>query len=423
MKTWVKIAIPTTILVAVVGFIGWRIQAGVGAKPIKTITASYQTVVKDISFTGNTEAVQSANMAFEVSGSIKNIYVQVGDTVQKGQILASLDPQSASLQIAKAQADKASAASIAYTAWQNALQAQKDTAAENAKLLDAKKQTVRDANATLQQASNVYAQKQSETQSQDYATLAVQTGVVADQAAYNAAQKALTSTQASIKTSNDAAKNAVASAYAQYSSTQQASQDTAGLSSLDALTKISQINAAKSMLRAPFSGVVTQKNFEIGEFAAAGNAIITIAQTNDLQISADVPETDALTISQNLPASVTFDALASQEALTATVSQIYPAAKQIQGVPTFHVVIGLASQLSALRSGITANVVVHVDKKDHVIAVPRRAIITKSGKTYVTKQTGPKETSEVEVTTGLLGSDGLEEITSGVHEGDVLVTP
>ncbi|MCE9643273.1 MAG: efflux RND transporter periplasmic adaptor subunit [Candidatus Andersenbacteria bacterium] len=423
MKTWVKIGIPTAILLIIIGFIGWRIQAGVGAKPVKTITASYQTVVKDISFTGNTESVQSANMAFEVSGSIKNIFVKVGDTVQKGQIIASLDPESASLQIAKAQADKASAASVAYTAWQNALQTQQDTNAENAKSLDAKKQAVRDANAALQQSSNVYAQKQSETQSQDYATLAVQTGVVANQTAYNAAQKALASAQASVKTSNDTAKHAVASAYAQYISTQQASQDTAGLSSLDALTKISQINAAKSILRAPFSGVVTQKNFDIGEFAAAGSAVVTVAQTNDLQISADVPETDALTISQNLPASVSFDALASQEALGAIVSQIYPAAKQIQGVPTFHIIVALTSQNSALRSGITANVIVHVDKKDHVIAVPRRAIITKSGKTYVTKQTGPKQTSEVEVATGLLGSDGLEEITSGVHEGDVLVTP
>ncbi|HSX25141.1 MAG TPA: efflux RND transporter periplasmic adaptor subunit [Candidatus Andersenbacteria bacterium] len=420
MKIWVKIAIPVVFLLFLFGFIGWRIAVGRTAKPVKTITASYQTVTKDIAFTGNTEATQSSDVAFEVSGTVKKLFVQVGDTVQPGQLLASIDPQSAALQIAKAQADKASAASVAYTTWQNALQSQKDTAAENTKLIDAKKQAVRDAKATLQQASNVYAQKQSETQSQDYATLAVQTGVVADQAAYNAAQAALTSATQSVKTSNNTAKRATDIAYKEYINTQQASAETAGLSSLDALTKIAQINALKSTIRAPFAGVVTQKNSEIGEFAVAGNPIITIATIHALQISADVPETDALTLSQDMHASITFDALPNQT-IDATVTQIYPAAKSIQGVPTFHVVLNFTSQNAALRAGITANIIVHAAKKDHVIAIPRRAIATKSGKTYVTKQTG-STTSEVEVKTGLVGSDGLEEITSGVQDGDILVS-
>jgi HlyD family secretion protein len=422
VKTWIKITIPVAFLLIVLGFIGWRVAVGNIAKPVKTITASYQTVLKDVAFTGNTESIQASDMAFELSGSVKSIYVKVGDTVVKGQLLATLDPQSASLQIAKAQADKANAAAVAYTTWQNALQTQKDTTSDNTKIIAAKKQAVRDANTALQQASNVYAQKQSETQSQDYATLAVQTGVVANQAAYNAAQQALTSATSGIKTSNDTAQHAV-DAHAQYVGTQQAAINTIGISSLDALTKLAQITAAKSILRAPFSGVVTQKNIEVGEFAGAGSPIITIAQTSDLEINADVPETDALTLKQAMHASVTFDALSSDTPIDATVSQIYPAAKAIQGVPTFHVVLTLDNQQADLRSGITANITVHADKKDHVIAVPRRVITKKSGKTYVTIQDSSAKNHDTEVTTGLVGSDGLEEITSGIKEGDVIVSP
>ncbi|MEO6078077.1 MAG: HlyD family efflux transporter periplasmic adaptor subunit, partial [Candidatus Andersenbacteria bacterium] len=324
MKTWIKIAFPVALLLLVVSFIGWRIAVGTTAKPVKTITASYQTVLKDVAFTGNTQSVQASDMAFELSGSVKSIYVKVGDTVVRGQKLATLDPESASLQVAKAQADKANAAAVAYTTWQNALQTQKDIVAANTKTVATQKQAVKDANATLQHASNVYAQKESETESQDYATLAVQSGVVSAQTAYNAAQNALTGAQASVKTSNDSAKHAADLAHAQYIATQQAALDATGTSSLDALTKLAQVTAAKSILRAPFSGVVTQKNVEIGEFAGAGSPIITIAQTDELEISADVPETDALTLKQNMKASITFDALSSDTPVDATVSQIYP---------------------------------------------------------------------------------------------------
>lgn len=423
MKTWLKIALFGIPVLLIIAFIGWRIQAGTAKKPAKTITASYQTVVKDIAFTGNTESVQSSNVSFEVSGDIQNMYVNVGDTVVRGQRLATLDPKSASLQIAKTQADKASAASASYIAWQNALQTQKDTATDNTKAIAARKQATKDAKAALQQASNVYTQKQSETQSQDYATLAVQSGVVTAQAAYNAAQTAYTSAQSSAKTSNDAAKHAVDVAHAQYVATQQAAIDATGISSLDALTQLAQIAAQKSVLRAPFSGVITQKNSDVGEFAAAGSPVITIAQTSDLQISADVPETDALTLAQGMPASITFDALPSQDPIETTVAQIYPAAKAIQGVPTFHVILSLAQGHTNLRAGITANITIHADKRDHVIAVPRRVVTKKSGKTYVTIQDASGALHDTEVQTGLIGSDGLEEISSGLQEGDTIVSP
>src|SRR3989338_594703 len=99
MKTWEKAAIPAILIAGIIGFIGWRIVAGNQAKPIKTITTQYQTVVKVITFTGYPDPKQSADVAFETSGTVKYVSVQVGEIVKKGQQLASLDPQSTSLQI------------------------------------------------------------------------------------------------------------------------------------------------------------------------------------------------------------------------------------------------------------------------------------------------------------------------------------
>ncbi len=59
--------------------------------------------------TFNVEASQSANLAFNSSGTIKNIYVDVSSRVKKGDILVELknDEYKASLQIAKAELENA----------------------------------------------------------------------------------------------------------------------------------------------------------------------------------------------------------------------------------------------------------------------------------------------------------------------------
>ena len=92
-------------------------------------------------------------------------------------------------------------------------------------------------------------------------------------------------------------------------------------------------------------------------------------------------------------------------------------------MPTFHVVLHQKNSNTPLRSGITANITVHAAKKENVLAIPRRAIIAKSEKQFVRKQTDDQATQEIEITTGLTGSDGLVEVTSGVAEGDTIVTP
>ncbi len=423
MKKWIIIAIVSILVLSILGFIGWRLQAGGAEKPLRTITASRQTVVQDISFTGAVEAKQSADISFELSGIVKNLYVEVGDTVVKGQHLALLDPQSVALELAKAHADKASTTSVEYLSWQKASEESKNTIAENTKALEQKRQAVRDAKTALDQSNTVFTKKAEEDGDDESTTLSAYSTVVANQAAYNSAKASL---EVALKTSaktNTSVKHAADIAYAQYVSAKQAAIGDTGLSSLSALENLARVKAAKSIIRSPFDGIVTKKDIEIGELASIGKPIVTIETTGALQVSADVPETDAFALEESMSATISFDALASQADTQATVQSIDPAATIIEGVPTFHVVVALATPDTKLRSGITANVTVHAAKREQVIAIPRRAIIAKSEKQFVRKQTGDEEFSEVEVQTGLVGSDGLVEVRSGISEGDIIVTP
>ena len=68
---------------------------------------------------------------------------------------------------------------------------------------------------------------------------------------------------------------------------------------------------------------------------------------------------------------------------------------------------------------------IKVKEKDHVLAVPDRAVLidsTTNKKTVrVVNNTKTKTFTEVPVTTGLEGDGGIVEITSGISEGDEFV--
>ncbi|WP_448122287.1 efflux RND transporter periplasmic adaptor subunit [Xanthomonas arboricola] len=61
-------------------------------------------------FTATVRQEQRSELAFENGGRIKAIYVDVGDRVREGQLLAQLDPEPARLRLQQAQANAASAA-------------------------------------------------------------------------------------------------------------------------------------------------------------------------------------------------------------------------------------------------------------------------------------------------------------------------
>jgi len=70
---------------------------------------------------------------------------------------------------------------------------------------------------------------------------------------------------------------------------------------------------------------------------------------------------------------------------------------------------------------MTANITIKGEEKNDVIAVPQRAVIQNDNGKFVQVLVG-KKVIEKAVTTGLRGSDGNIEISSGLKVGDVVVT-
>lgn len=107
------------ILVVVGGIVGFRLLSKNRALPYEFIVAQKGDLIREVSVTGRVKAAESVDLAFEKSGRVSAIYIKVGDKIQTGQSLISLDSadlmaqlaqSSASVESAKAQLKQYSAA-------------------------------------------------------------------------------------------------------------------------------------------------------------------------------------------------------------------------------------------------------------------------------------------------------------------------
>ena len=75
-----------------------------GAAPVKVFKAARERITEKITYTGTLEALNKINITPETGGKIARIYVEPGDRVAKGQLLAELETESVRLQLKQAQA-------------------------------------------------------------------------------------------------------------------------------------------------------------------------------------------------------------------------------------------------------------------------------------------------------------------------------
>jgi RND family efflux transporter MFP subunit len=78
-----------------------------GASPVKVFKASKHKISEKLFYTGTLEAGQRVIITPDIGGKIARIYVNEGDRVSKGQVLAEMDVEAISLQLKQAEAAQA----------------------------------------------------------------------------------------------------------------------------------------------------------------------------------------------------------------------------------------------------------------------------------------------------------------------------
>jgi RND family efflux transporter MFP subunit len=179
----------------------------------------------------------------------------------------------------------------------------------------------------------------------------------------------------------------------------------------------------KTILRAPFEGKITKIVPEIGDIVNANSTVISLIGGDTYQIETNVAESDIAKVKEGNTAKVTLDAYSSDIFFTATVVQVDLSATEIEGVATYKTILKFDKEDPRIMPGMTANIDILSNKKENVIFVPSRSIITKNGKKFVKIVINEKnKTKETNILTGIKGSDGRTEVISGLSVGDKIIS-
>lgn len=178
---------------------------------------------------------------------------------------------------------------------------------------------------------------------------------------------------------------------------------------------------AKTILRSPISGTITEIDTDIGETVTANESVVTVESTDNLMIEVYIPEVDIAEIAVGKPADITLDAYGDEVVFKAYVYSIYPSETIIEGVPTYKAILQFEQPDERIMPGMTANIDILVDKKENVLYVPQRTVIKKKQQEMVQILSEQSKIKEVLVKTGLRGSDGTVEILEGLKEGDKVI--
>lgn len=346
-----------------------------GRAQSSTVTTTIQRVSlnETIESTGVVSANRTAYLTFGTSGIVSNVDVLVGDTVQQGDVLASLDTLELELQVVLREAALATAQAtydqlVAEVSPRDLALAESNIASAEAQLINAQTaQTNAAEQITIACANRVALDNSLEaarTAYDDYLAdgFARDVNFVPDanaepvialenvQASYDSADAQCNSARNSEANHNAAVASAEANlAFAQASLAAlidgaSAEQIAITRGQLDqAMTQLALANAAldRARLVAPFEGVITAVNIEQGQSANLATTAITLMDISAYHLAVDVDELDVMHLEVGQSATVTLETLDGQT-IPGTVSRIAPAANgDTQGVTTYSVRVDL----------------------------------------------------------------------------------
>ncbi len=171
---------------------------------------------------------------------------------------------------------------------------------------------------------------------------------------------------------------------------------------------------------APFDGIIAKIDVKIGEVVNMDKIVVTLINPRGLQIEVDVPETDISKIRTDNSAKIILDAL-SEESYSGEIIEMDSGKTLIDGVVYYKIKILFEGDSQKIKSGMSGEVVIQTEKKENVLNIPQRAVISKNGKKFVKILEG-KNIIEKEITTGLRGSQGEIEVINGLIEGEEIIT-
>lgn len=399
-----------------------------------TISVESKTVTARISASGEVIPIRTVNLSPKTAGKIAQLLVDQGDSVTQGQVVARMESQDVEAELNQARARVAEAQAKldqlrAGTRVEEIRQAEAEVERARGEIRRVEG-LVADANSAVEFAR---------TQTRRQRELASQ-GAIAS----NALDEFIRREQSANQTLSQARAQLSQSQAQLNQATQQLEQRQNGArpeeirqSEAQLQNAIAQLEQVQNrledtLIRAPFSGVITQRYSTVGAFVtpttqatvgADGSASTSIfALASGLEVRAKVPEVDIGQIKRGQEVDIRVDAF-PEEIFKGRVRLIAPEAVTERDVTSFSVRIDILTGRDRLKSKMNANVSFLGDSIPNTIVVPTAALSTQRGQTGVWVPGDNNKPRFQRVTTGL-SFDNDTQILDGIQPGDrIFVQP
>ena len=364
MSRWIrrypKTALSCVILIVCLLLVGWRWGfASAPAIQWKTATVERGDVEELVTALGTLEPGDYVDVGAQVSGQLTQLHVDVGDSVEQGQLLAEID---ASVQQTQVDAGLAELEAL------RAQREQQQAELELAELQYQRQQRLREANATSDDA-------------------------------FQSARSTLAITRAQIKVLK------------------------AQIRQKQASVEGDQANLGYAKIYAPRSGTVVSLEAREGQTLNANQTTPTLMRIADLTtmtISTQVSEADVDSLAAGMP--VYFNTLGNGDVrYDSTLRQVLPTPEVVNNVVLYTAEFDIDNPQGRLMSGMTAQVFFVVDSARDVLHVPVAAVKRGGRGQWQVQRLGREGKPQNQPVTAGISNRVRTVIQDGLQEGDTVV--
>ncbi|SLJ83867.1 efflux RND transporter periplasmic adaptor subunit [Psychrobacter sp. DAB_AL43B] len=359
-KSAIKWGIIALIIVALAALAYKTLKPKEATPNYLTATAEIGDIENNVMASGKVKALNTVDVGAQVSGEVTRLFVEVGDEVKKGDLIAQIDQvtqknnlsnEQASLEQSEAALQSAQAESLSRQAGLKGAQA--DLNSRQSELRQAQSDFTR-----LQSLVAIDAISQQEYDTQGTRVETAKAAVANARAAIETAKAAIATTEANINSQQAALRKS------------QTNVSTA------------QEDLSYTTIRAPMSGTVVSVTTEQGTTVNANQTaptIVTLADLSTVRINAQISEADVINVKAGLP--VYFNIIGNpDQKYDATLKAIEPAPEKISDTSSTDAAIYYVGYIEVpnterrFRIDMTAQVYIVINQAKDALLIPSAAL-------------------------------------------------
>jgi multidrug efflux pump subunit AcrA (membrane-fusion protein) len=345
------------------------------AVAIDTAKAEYRDLERSVEAVGTLLPNEEVTVSSQVDGVVQKLFVDLGDAVRQGQVIAQLDTRE--LELAVNQQSAALHQELARLGLNDA-----ETSID-----DATTSQVQQAEATFAEAK---IRLDRVKQLSDQGVVPKQT-LDEQQARYDVSEAALRSARETVRNIR------------------------ATISARKAALALAEKKLADARITAPISGFIKDRAISEGQYLRSTSPVVTIVQNSPLKLRVEVPENAMGSIKTGRSVQFTVDAYPGQT-FDGRVSRLSPSVNQQSRTLTLEALVN--NSAGVLKPGSFARVTIQTDRRDKALVVPTTALFTFAGLEKLFVVTDGRVSERIVRSGTRLDND--VEIVEGVQDGDVV---